>query len=58
MPSNLQQFKKKAFAKPGVQAAYDGLNEEFALLEEVLKALPRANRMQASRLPSPRHLLS
>ena len=38
MPSNLQQFKKKALSKPGVRAAYDELAEQFAFLDEVLKA--------------------
>ena len=47
MPSNLQQFKKKAFAKPGVRAAYDGLNEEFAFLDDVLKARTKTGLTQA-----------
>ena len=47
MPSNLQQFKKKVFAKPGVRAAYDGLNEEFAFLDEVLKARTKSGLTQA-----------
>lgn len=47
MPSNLQQFKKKAFAKPGVRAAYDELNEEFAFLDEVLKARTKSGLTQA-----------
>ena len=38
MPSNLQQFKEKAFAKPGVRTAYEELAEEFASLEEALTA--------------------
>jgi len=37
MPHNLQQFKKKAFAKPGVRTVYDELAEEFAFLDEVFK---------------------
>ena len=47
MPSNLQQFKKKAFAKRGVRAAYDGLAEEFAILDEVEDAHAPANVTQA-----------
>ncbi len=47
MPSNLQQFKKKAFAKPGVRAAYDELTEEFAFLDEVLKARTKTGLTQA-----------
>ena len=47
MPSNLQQFKKKAFAKPGIRAAYDELPEEFAFLDEVLKARTKAGLTKA-----------
>ena len=47
MPSNLQQFKKKALAKPGVRAAYDELAEEFEFLDEVLKARAKAGLTQA-----------
>ena len=47
MPSNLQQFKKKALAKPGVRAAYDELAEEFPFLDEVLKARAKAGLTQA-----------
>ena len=47
MPSNLQQFKKKAFAKPGARAAYDELAEEFAFLDEVLKARTKTGLTQA-----------
>ena len=46
MPSNLQQFKKKAFAKPGGRAAYDALAEEFAFLDEVLEAHAQAKTTQ------------
>jgi predicted transcriptional regulator len=45
--SNLQQFKKKALAKPGVSAAYDELAEEFAFLDEVLKARSKTGLTQA-----------
>ena len=47
MPSNLQQFKKKAFAKPSVRNAYDELAEEFAFLDEVLKARTKTGLTQA-----------
>ena len=47
MPSSLQQFKKKALAKPSVRAAYDELAEEFAFLDEVLKARAKAGLTQA-----------
>jgi predicted transcriptional regulator len=47
MPSNLQQFKEKVVAKPGVRAAYDGLNEAFAFLDEVLKARTKTGLTQA-----------
>ena len=47
MPSNLQQFKKKALAKPAVRAAYDELAEEFAFLDEVLKARTKTGLTQA-----------
>ena len=47
MPSNLQQFKKKALAKPGVRSAYNELAEAFAFLDEVLKAHAQANATQA-----------
>ncbi len=47
MPSSLQQFRKKALTKPGVRAAYDELAEEFAFLDEVLKARAKAGLTQA-----------
>ena len=47
MPSNLQQFKKKALAKPGVRVAYDELAEEGAFLDEVLKARAKPGLTQA-----------
>jgi hypothetical protein len=42
MTSTLKQFKARAFARPKVKSAYDDLAEEFAFLDEVLKA--RADR--------------
>ena len=47
MASTLQQFKKKALAKPGVRAAYDELSEEFAFLDEVLKARTKSGLTQS-----------
>ena len=47
MASTLQQFKKKALAKPSVRAAYDELSEEFAFLDEVLKARAQSGLTQA-----------
>ena len=38
MANTLKQFKARAFARPGVKKAYDDLAEEFAFLDEVLKA--------------------
>ena len=47
MASSLKQFKRRAFARPEVNAAYDGLAEEFAFLDEVLKARADAGLTQA-----------
>ena len=47
MASSLKQFKRRAFARPEVKAAYDGLAEEFAFLDEVLKARADAGLTQA-----------
>ena len=38
MTSTLKQFKTRALARPKVKKAYDNLAEEFAFLDEVLKA--------------------
>jgi len=38
MTSTLKQFKARALARPKVKKAYDDLAEEFAFLDEVLKA--------------------
>jgi len=38
MTSKLKQFKARALARPKVKKAYDDLAEEFAFLDEVLKA--------------------
>ena len=38
MANSLSRFKQKALAKPSVKAAYDALADEFAYLDELLKA--------------------
>ena len=47
MASTLKQFKTRAFARPGVKKAYDELAEEFAFLDQVLKARTEAGLSQA-----------
>jgi transcriptional regulator with XRE-family HTH domain len=47
MSSNLKRFKARAFARPGVKKAYDDLAEEFAFLDEVLKARAQSGLSQA-----------
>ena len=47
MTSTLKQFKARAFSRPGVKKAYDDLAEEFAFLDEVLKARAEAGLTQA-----------
>ena len=47
MPGNLQQFKARALARPGVKKAYDALEQEFSFLDEVLKARASAGLTQA-----------
>ena len=47
MPSTLKQFKTRAFARPGVRKAYDALEDEFAFLDEVLKARASSGLTQA-----------
>lgn len=47
MASSLKRFKSKALAKPGVRVAYDSLHEEFAFLDEVLKARAESGLTQA-----------
>ena len=47
MTSTLKQFKARAFARPGVEKAYDDLAEEFAFLDEVLKARAETGLTQA-----------
>lgn len=47
MTSALKQFKSRAFARPDVKKAYDDLAEEFAFLDEVLKARAGSGLTQA-----------
>ena len=47
MTNTLKQFKARAFSRPGVKKAYDDLAEEFAFLDEVLKARAEAGLTQA-----------
>jgi hypothetical protein len=41
MSSSLKDFRARALARPEVKKAYEELKEEFAFLEEVLRATPR-----------------
>jgi transcriptional regulator with XRE-family HTH domain len=45
--SSLKQFKRRALAKPEVKAAYDASADEFAFLDEVLRARAEAGLTQA-----------
>ncbi len=47
MTSTLKRFKTHALARPGVKKAYKELDEEFAFLDEVLKARAEAGLTQA-----------
>jgi hypothetical protein len=47
MTSTLKQFKVRALARPKVNKAYDDLAEEFALLDEALKARAESAISQA-----------
>jgi len=47
MDRTLKQFKARALAKPAVQKAYDQLADEFAFLDEVLKARAASGLTQA-----------
>ena len=47
MERTLKQFKTRALSKPGVRAAYDQLADEFAFLDEVLKARSASGLTQA-----------
>ena len=37
MPSSLKHFRTRALKRPAVRKAYDDLEEEFALVDEVRK---------------------
>jgi transcriptional regulator with XRE-family HTH domain len=47
MASNFKQFKARALARTDVKKAYDALAEEFAFLDEVLKARTESGLTQA-----------
>lgn len=47
MSSSLKQFTTRAFARPGVKKAYDDLSDEFAFIDEVLRARAEAGLTQA-----------
>ena len=45
--TSFKQFKKRALARPEVKAAYDAAGEEFAFLDQVLRARAAAGITQA-----------
>ena len=47
MERTLKQFKTHALSKPDVRKAYDQLSDEFAFLDEVLKARTASGLTQA-----------
>jgi transcriptional regulator with XRE-family HTH domain len=47
MASSFKKFRAQALARPEVRKAYDDLAEEFAFLDEVLKARAAAGLTQA-----------
>jgi transcriptional regulator with XRE-family HTH domain len=47
MKSNLARFRRRALRRADVRTAYDDLEEEFAFLDEVLRARARAGLTQA-----------
>jgi transcriptional regulator with XRE-family HTH domain len=47
MSSALKQFRARALARPDVKKAYEALDDEFALLDEVLRARAEAGLTQA-----------
>lgn len=42
MRNTLKAFKARALARPDVRREYDGLKEEFELLDEILRARTEA----------------
>lgn len=47
MSSSLKDFRSRALARPGVKKAYEELKEEFAFLDEVLRARAESGLTQA-----------
>jgi transcriptional regulator with XRE-family HTH domain len=47
MRNALKDFKARAFARPDVRRKYEGLREEFEILDEILKARAKAGLTQA-----------
>ena len=47
MSTSLKRFKRRALSRPDVRAAYDASAEEFAFLDEVLRARAEAGLTQA-----------
>ena len=47
MTTSLKRFKRRALSRPEVKAAYDASAEEFAFLDEVLKARAESGLTQA-----------
>ena len=47
MSSTLKRFRARALARPDVKKTYEALDEEFAFLDEVLKARAEAGLTQA-----------
>lgn len=47
MRNTLKDFKRRALTRPGVRREYDNLEEEFELLDEILKARAEAGLTQA-----------
>jgi DNA-binding XRE family transcriptional regulator len=47
MSADLKRFRTRALRRRSVRDAYDGLEDEFAFLDEVLKARARAGLTQA-----------
>lgn len=47
MPMTLKTFKAKALARPEVRREYDRLAEEFAFLDQILKARAESGLTQA-----------
>jgi transcriptional regulator with XRE-family HTH domain len=47
MTSSLKRFKRRALSRPDVKAAYEASAEEFAFLDEVLRARAESGLTQA-----------